>query len=160
MLQGDLERVAAARIGDWIFVGTVLPWLGDPRPPIPNGTTPFLYRLAEQAPDWRRLHAIEGRRLCVAGDFNQDLLTNGHYYQAAAARQALHAALAAADLECITGDADDPLGGTPELACIDHICIGGLRTCGTPRSTAWPIPGTLDDNMTDHYGVWADLEEV
>jgi endonuclease/exonuclease/phosphatase family metal-dependent hydrolase len=157
-LSGDLERVAAARVGgSVVVVGTVLPWLTDDRHPQLHGSAAFLARLAEQAADWQRLRAVAQCGLCVAGDFNQDLLPVGHYYGSAEGRRALKNALAAAELECLTGGADDPLAGTPGLACIDHICVCGLRPRGQPHSSAWPAPGTLPPGLTDHYGVWVDL---
>ncbi len=157
-LTADLERVAAARIlGAVVVVGTVLPWLSDDRDPKLRGESAFRARLAEQAADWKRLRAAPGG-LCVAGDFNQDLLTAGHYYGSIGGRGALREALSTSGLECLTGGADDPLAGTPDLACIDHICVGGLRASRQPRSTAWPAPGELPQNLTDHYGVFVDVE--
>lgn len=156
-LTADLERVAAARVdGAVVVVGTVLPWLADGRDPGLRGEAAFRTRLAEQAADWRRLGASPGG-LCVAGDFNQDPLPAGHYYGSAGGREALRAALTGAGLECLTGGADDPLSGSPGLACVDHICVGGLRARGGPRSSVWPAPGELPRGLTDHYGVWADV---
>lgn len=156
-LTADLERVAAARVQDAVtVVGTVLPWLTDGRTPGLRGEALFRARLAEQAADWKRLREDRGP-LCVAGDFNQDLLLAGHYYGSAGGREALRVALADVDLECLTGGADDPLSGALGLACIDHICVGGLRILGRPRSTAWPAVGELSKSLTDHYGFWAEV---
>lgn len=163
-LSADLERCAAIRLtsptAGPVIVGTVLPWLTDARDPKLRGEAAFRARLADQAADWKRLLAANSGGLCVTGDFNQDLLTTGRYYGSGGGREALRETLAAIDLDCLTGGADDPLGGTPELASIDHICIGGrMRVRGFPRSSVWPIPGELPRNYTDHDGVWADLED-
>jgi hypothetical protein len=156
-LTADLERVAGARVQSSVtVVGTVLPWLTDLRTPGLRGEAAFKTRLAEQATDWRRLREELGP-LCVAGDFNQDLRMSGHYYGSAGGRVTLRSTLASLDLECLTGGADDPLSVSGRLACIDHICVSGLRAIGTPRSTEWPAAGTLRKGLTDHYGYWADL---
>jgi endonuclease/exonuclease/phosphatase family metal-dependent hydrolase len=157
-LAKDTQRAAAASVyGGVIVVGTVLPWLADPRDLPRRGTDAFLARLEEQAGDWRQLREVAPAR-CVAGDFNQDLLSNGHYYGSAAGRDALRAALAGAGLKPLTDGADDPLRACPGLACIDHICVSGLRPPSHPRSSAWPEPGTLRRSLTDHYCIWVDVE--
>lgn len=157
-LTADRERSAAARLrGDLILVGTVLPWLADRRDPVLRGKAAFLAWLGLQAAEWRELLEVSGK-LCVAGDFNQDLLPVGHYYGSADGRKALGAALTKAKLECLTSGADDPLSRSPGLACIDHICVSGLRPRSRPCSSAWPEPGTLSRRLTDHYCIWADVE--
>ena len=94
----------------------------------------------------------------MAGDFNQDLLLAGHHYGSSLGREALRAALTSAGLECLTGGTDDPISGPQCLASIDHICVGELLALGRPRSSAWPTPGDLPRGLTDHYGVWVDIE--
>jgi hypothetical protein len=154
-LTADLERVAAAKVSDSVtVVGTVLPWLSDDRHPEIRGEAAFRARLSEQLADWMKL---SNSRLCVAGDFNQDLLTTGHYYGSSGGRQALRDALKEAGLQCLTGDGSDPLAAAPGLASIDHICVSGVRSVGLPPSTSWPVVGELDRKLSDHYGVWADL---
>ncbi len=154
-LTADLERVAAARVGDVTIVGTVLPWLVDKRNGI-TGSAEFSARLKDQLVDWKRLRN-ESTGLCVTGDFNQDLLTTGHYYGSRDGRNALRMALKQVGLECLTADSNDPLAESG-LACIDHICVGGLRTTGTAPSSVWPNPGKLNSNISDHYGVFTNLE--
>ncbi len=155
-LTADLERAAAAQVcGALTVVGTVLPWHGDNRHAGQRGSAAFLTRLGEQSADWQRLRAGQSA-LCVAGDFNQDLLPAGHYYGSAAGRQAMREALASASLDCLTGGEDDPLVSTRGRACIDHICVGGVRA--VKRRSVWPAPGELAKQLTDHYGTWADLE--
>jgi hypothetical protein len=154
-LTANLERAAAAQVGDVLtVVGTVLPWHGDRRHPVHRGSAAFCTRLSEQSADWRQLRVGSGA-LCVAGDFNQDLLTTGRYYGSAKGRQALLETLASAGLKCLTGGEDDPLAGAGR-ACIDHICVAGVRAVG--RHSVWPAPGELSRRLTDHYGSWADLE--
>lgn len=103
-----------------------------------------------------RLQEESEGRICVAGDFNQDLLPSKHYYGSGDGKQALSTALGACSLRCLTGGMDDPLRGVPNRASIDHICIGnGLRAKSPP--TVWAEPMTLH-NIDEHYGVWAELE--
>lgn len=151
-LSSDRERCAAIRLADsgLVIVGTVLPW---------NGTALFQQRLCEQTADWSRLGEEFGGRLCVLGDFNQDLLPCGHYFGSDDGKCALLSALADCELLCLTGGNEDPLAGVCELASIDHICIGpGVRAL--EPAEVWPAPPTLADDLSDHYGVCVDLEVV
>jgi Endonuclease/Exonuclease/phosphatase family len=162
-LSADLERVAATRFVDsgTVFVGTVLPWRSDTRDPDLRGERAFLAKLGEQAVDWLRLRREAPSRLCVAGDFNEYLHSSGPPVGSAAGRSALQKVLAECGLDCLTSGADDPLAGHPGLANIDHIAVAGLRAVGHPRCNVWPPPGTLDEKeLTDHYGVWVELEAV
>ena len=156
-LMGDRERVAAARIDGYVVVGTVLPWLSDSRDPQLTGEALFRARLNEQVGDWRRLGA-EGT-ICIAGDFNQDLLPAGHYYGSKGGRVALREALSSCELDCLTGGDNDPLGGGVGLANIDHICVRKMSPLSYPLSSAWPPVGQLN-GLTDHYCIYADVEQV
>lgn len=162
-LKADLERAAAVRLVDSgvVVVGTVLPWLTDDRHPEVRGEAAFLARLSEQSEDWLRLRDEASGELCVAGDFNQDLLSEGHYYGSGGGRTALRDAFHKCGLDCLTGGKDDPLAGHAGLASVDHIAITGLRAVGERRSTVWPAPGTLNRTLlSDHYGVWAEVVQV
>ncbi|MEM6599457.1 MAG: endonuclease/exonuclease/phosphatase family protein, partial [Cyanobacteria bacterium P01_C01_bin.69] len=106
-LTADRERVAAAKIDDCVVVGTVLPWLSDRREPALTGSALFRKRLSEQAIDWQRLRA--NGALCITGDFNQDLLSTGHYYGSKNGRVALRDTLLSCHLDCLTGGKHDPL---------------------------------------------------
>ncbi len=154
LLTADLERTAAIRVDDVSIVGTVLPWLGDRRTGV-SGSKAFCEQLELQKADWIRLNE-ESSGLCVAGDFNQDLLNQGHYYGSKMGRAALRTALGQCNLKCITAGDDDPLaiGGR---ASIDHICIQGIATKEQQPSSIWPPPGELNNSLSDHYGVYADL---
>ena len=153
-LTADLERTAAIRIADVSIVGTVLPWLSDCRTGV-SGSKAFCEQLELQKSDWIRL-SQESKGLCVAGDFNQDLLIQGHYYGSQLGRTALRTALEQCKLKCITAGDDDPLG-TYGRASIDHICIRGIATKEQQPSSIWPPPGELNNSLSDHYGVYADL---
>ena len=156
-LTADCERVAAAKIDNCVVVGTVLPWLSDSREPKLAGEALFRARLSEQAADWQRLRAEDA--LCVAGDFNQDLLPAGHYYGSKGGRVALKEALSLCDLDCLTSGEDDPLVGESGLATIDHICIRKMMPVSFPRSSAWPPVGQLK-GLTDHYCIYTDIEQI
>jgi hypothetical protein len=156
----DPEQHAAMSVSGTVIVGTVLPWPSDQRDHPVSGKAAFLARLTSQAAEWKRLRD-EHPALCVTGDINQDLLSDGRPYCGSYdGRAALRAALRNARLDCLTGDEDDPLKVAPDLACLDHICVGGLRAKGKTRSTAWPEPGSLSLPLTYHYGVWSDVELV
>jgi exonuclease III len=158
-LTADLERSAAIRLNDTgvVIVGTVLPWRTDARQHPKTGSAAFQARLAEQAADWKRLRDEYGGRVCLAGDFNQDLRTTGHYNGSADGKQALREALAACELVCLTGDDADPLNRVPDRASIDHICIGKGLHLKTPPDV-WVEPKAATVKPDDHYGVWAEIE--
>jgi endonuclease/exonuclease/phosphatase family metal-dependent hydrolase len=159
-LTADLERAAAVRLSEHgiVVVGTVLPWLGDQRQHPLRGSEAFRARLSEQAADWERLRAATGGRICVAGDFNQDLLPAGHYYHSATSRAALRETLDRCRLMCLTGGSTDPLTSEVGLASIDHICIGeGLRAISRPVSACVPPVGKLTPALSDHYAVRTEV---
>ena len=136
------------------LVGTVLPWLSDNQLNDVRGAAAFVNSLQKQSEDWQRLNVEFSGRMCVAGDFNQDLLEDGHYYGSRDGREMLRAVLANLELDCVNGGVDDPLQGVKRLAVIDHVCIGnGLTVLQTPRSQVWPEPVELSRHVSDHYGV-------
>jgi hypothetical protein len=70
----------------------------------------------------------------------------------------LRATLADARLVCLTADERDPLYSVPDRASIDHICISDtLAAAAMPRARSWPASPLDRDEMTDHFGVYADL---
>lgn len=154
-LTADCERAAAAMISDCSVVGTVLPWLSDSREPTLTGGALFRKRLSEQAGDWQRLRAKGA--LCVAGDFNQDLLSTGHYYGSKNGRVALKDTLLSCNLDCLTGGERDPLIDQSGRANIDHICVHKMLTLQSPPSSAWPSTDPLE-GLTDHYCIYVDIE--
>jgi len=156
----DPERTACARLSlergvDWYVYGTVLPWLSDKRRHPVVGSAAFIAALKDQESDWASIRAADPKaRLLVAGDFNQDLLDEGHYYGSRKGRQALQITLERAGLACVTGGASDPVARhDPRHASIDHVCI--LRDSGITVTgmTVWPKAGQLGSRLSDHYGV-------
>jgi len=156
-LTADLERAAAVKIDDCVVVGTVLPWLSDRRDPRLTGGALFQARLSEQAKDWQRLQAKGA--ICVAGDFNQDLLLTGHYYGSKNGRAALKETLSSCNLNCLTGSEDDPLADGLGQANIDHICVHEMLPLQSPPSSAWPSVGQLI-GLTDHYCIYTDIGQI
>ncbi len=160
-LAGEPDRCAATRVTEpggrsWICVGTVLPWLSDPRRRPVTGSAAFVAGLAEQSANWRRLAERDSdAALIVAGDFNQDL-ADRHYYGSKAGRAALRQALERCDLVCLTAGERDPLRSRPGRASIDHICVSRRRITGREEVGAWP-EGDLPPSLTDHYGAWMAL---
>jgi hypothetical protein len=159
----DSQRLTAMRTKEKravLVIGTVLPWTNDPRRSA-TGAAGFCQALREQSTEWQRLKESESwAGWCVAGDFNQDLRTTGHYYGSWQGREELLHVLQRLDLKCLTGGSDDPLNGLDGHWCIDHICVGGsLRPSSEVKSVVWPhlAHEELKAAMTDHYGVDSQL---
>lgn len=89
------------------------------------GAAAFQAALDEQEADWLRIQKNHPKaRLLVAGDFNQDLLDDGHYYGSRWRRQAILDALGRAGLKCVTAGSNDPVADQIEgHASVDHVCI-------------------------------------
>ncbi len=158
----EAKRSACASLklpsGDTLIVyGTVLPWLGD-RSQLPKrGADAFLSTLSIHSEDWRRLRSEHPNALiCVAGDFNQDLLLTGHYYGSARGRAALWSTLRNSGLTCVTGGSADPVAAKfSPRACIDHFCISDSWADTEPilSLNCWPSPAALGSKLTDHHGI-------
>ena len=162
----DLCRAVAVRITppgsrDLIVYGTVLPWLGSAWQGIPApGGAAFSAAVDAQLADWLLLQ--QDNRDCdfiLAGDLNQDLGTS-HYYGSRRNRIALQTALRTANLQCLTAAAYDPLTNhAPSHASIDHICVSkGLTLVGS--AVSWPMTDKPQRNLSDHFGVLAELTSV
>jgi hypothetical protein len=163
LITADPERTAAMRIDLFchpplVVFGTVLPWLSDARAPKGlRGATAFLSALDMQYADWNRLRAaIPGAALCVAGDFNQDLV-DWHYYGSARGKTALRTVLELSGLTCLTAGTADPLARYRGRASIDHICVSSELEGMVPRLMSWPALEEVGPKLTDHFGVVADL---
>jgi endonuclease/exonuclease/phosphatase family metal-dependent hydrolase len=137
----------------------VLPWLDDRRYAPLRGSDAFCEVLRRQAAEWSSLQQENpDAGICVAGDFNQDLAPS-HYYGSARGRLALRHALAEARLVCLTAGADDPLAQVPAHASIDHLCVSEwLLPAERPQARSWPSPPLDRHRLTDHFGVYVDLE--
>ena len=157
----DPERTACARIvlpnGLSLYVyGTVLPWRGSSwRGKKSAGGHAFSEALAVQKADWVDIRKNDPEALlCVAGDFNQDLLANGHYYGSKRECKLLEEALAQANLNCFTSGASDPVAKLdPQKATVDHICLGATQPILSGVNVhAWS-PVQQERQLSDHYGI-------
>lgn len=158
----DPERTVCARFKIFdsfiIFVyGTVLPWLGSEwKGNKSEGGQAFSQALDMQKNDWSALRDDHPEAwLCVAGDFNQDLLETGHYYGSKNGRKALKESLEYANLTCFTGGKTDPVRKyDSEKANIDHICLGwpAREHKLSAIVNAWP-PIHNEIALSDHFGV-------
>ena len=160
----NTERTACARISfetgaDWYVYGVVLPWHGDKRRSPVMGKEGFMEALDEQASESVRIQATHPKaRLLVAGDFNQDLLDDGHFYGSRARRRVLQDALERAELECVTGGSTDPVARQNEgQASIDHVCIPRDRGVTVTSMAVWPSTAQLRCGLSDHHGVVVSL---
>ena len=161
----DPERTTCARLeipgGFPLYVyGTVLPWRGSTWHRYTSaGGRAFSEALAVQKADWLDIQK-NGQQslLCVAGDFNQDLLEIGHYYGSKKERQMLEEALSEVHLSCLTAGKSDPVAKQdPSKATVDHICLGGTRPpIFNVKVDAWS-PQQQGKTLSDHYGVWAQF---
>lgn len=160
----DTERTTCARLSsgsavDWYLYGTVLPWHGDKRRDPVIGSAAFIAALKEQESDWARIQDADPKaRLLVAGDFNQDLLDEGHYYGSHSRRRALQGALERAGLTCVTGGAADPVARQiAGHASVDHVCISQDSRITVTDMAVLPSTEQLRRGLTDHYGVLVSL---
>ncbi len=151
------DRMACSRIHfpgrrDLVVVGTVLPWgSSDALWPCTDG---YCDALNDQAEDWARLRG--GSEPCdfvVAGDFNVHFTYKASYGRKT--ERTMSEALTAQNLQCLTP------GNVPhtQKAAIDHICVS-RRTIQVegPKIGSWLIPIVHGKAITDHHGVFADIE--
>jgi hypothetical protein len=142
---------------DVIVYGTVLPWMHDGTTgPDPKRAWSEFYRVTdEQGDEWRALRQrFPDAALVVAGDLNHNL-GGPHYYGTNQGRTQLRAALAAADLACLT-EAGNLAPGQLTHPPIDHVCVAP-PSGRTLASTAEGWEKTTADGVTlsDHSGVLA-----
>jgi hypothetical protein len=158
----DRDRTAAVEVPigssrSLVVFGTVLPWLGSAWGNVSAADgAAFKASLAEQVSDWTRIQAEDPRReLCIAGDFNQDLLTVGHYYGSKAGRAAVRSALGTTMLSCPTSDPSDAVHRhtAGRAAGIDHICISAGLSAANAAVHIWPAPEARNATLSDHFGV-------
>ena len=151
------DRMACSRIQlpgrrDLVVVGTVLPWGSSDG--LWPGTDGYCDALIDQAEDWSRLRSDP--RTCdfvSAGDFNIHFTYKSSYGRKT--ERTLSEALTAQNLQCLTS------GNVPhtQKAAVDHICVS-RRTirAEAPTVGSWPIPSVHSKPITDHHGVFADIE--
>jgi hypothetical protein len=157
-VQSQPDRMACARIKkpgqqDIVVIGTVLPWRGDKLWP---GSDGFCAALDAQVAEWGRVRGVpDACTFLVAGDFNQSL-PHHQWYGFKKGEIALNDALKKHDLLCLT------LGKVPltDQPRIDHLCISrsSLNPQFVPQISGWPIPFVKEKPITDHSGVFADLD--
>lgn len=146
--------------GPLTVYGTVLPWSGSIWRGYPSaGAVAYGAAIDVQAIDWRELG--ERGEVCVAGDFNQDLVDR-HYYWSGAAREHLARALNASQLTAATGGDTDPVRRLTDgaAACIDHICLSpslNSRLASPPIAWASERGGR---RISDHPGVMVVLADA
>lgn len=160
---GEPERSAAARIvfdggGHLIVFGTVLPWRSDTATEL-RGAAKFERSLAAQVGDWERLRALyPDDSFCLAGDFNQELLSN-RPVGTRRGRAALVAALHTHSLVAVTGGEHDPLLARGWGESIDHIVLDRALAATAKVVALWPDEFPLPQGMPDHYGVCVEFGE-
>jgi hypothetical protein len=157
-IRSQADRMTAGRVilpgdRDLVIVGTVLPWHFDGRWPHSEG---FRSALEQQSIEWSRLSAaIDDGDFLIAGDFNQSL-PHQRYYGSKQNEFALNKVMDSLGVTCATLG-NDPLTNNPR---IDHICVrqSRLATSVVSRVGAWPVPSINEKPITDHAGVFADLD--
>jgi len=154
-------RVGTKLSGPVLIYGTVLPWRTDSRWLPHRGGAAFQLALHAQQNDWQRLRQKYPQDvLCVAGDFNQDL---GTPLRAGTAlgRTVLRRTLSDVSLDCLTGDEADPVAKLTAnvRGNIDHICLDSrLSASSGIRRGAWPNAASELKGLSDHFGVWVDVD--
>ena len=112
--------------------------------------------LADQAAEWETLRGGPAiGTLLVAGDFNL-AVPYPRYFGSRQSVEALDDALQRHDLVCLTpGNAS--IEDSPR---IDHICIqrSGLKSSRLPLPGDWAVPLVQEKPITDHVGVFVDLD--
>jgi hypothetical protein len=160
----DTCRTACAKISlpndQAVYIyGTVLPWLTDKRSLPLKGKEAFIAELKKQGSDWAKLRDDHPNSLiCIAGDFNQDLLNDGgHFYGSKTGRNNLRQTLSESGLTCLTEKDNDPVHKfRPHLASVDHICISSQFTDYAVKLTEksiWPSIEEHGKKLSDHFGV-------
>lgn len=143
--------------GPMLVYGTIITYANDHGP---EGTSrrweEHRKSIIAHATDWLRLKTLfPGHVLCIAGDFNQSRDGSG-WYEDAYSVSALSGALARASLQCVT-EIDMRANGLSR-ATVDHICLSQPFSGGVCRVGAWE--GKTEDGcrMSDHNGVFVDVE--
>ena len=156
-------RVATRQSGPMLIYGTVLPWRTDQRWLPHRGGAAFVHALQGQKDDWQRLRQKYPQDvLCVAGDFNQDLGPR-LYAGTAIGLAGLRQALGTVSLDCLTGDEADPVAKltTNVRRNIDHICLDSqFGSQPGVRRGAWPNAASELKGLSDHFGVWVDVDAL
>lgn len=133
-----------------LVYGTVLPWKGDAGK---FDWTEHHRIIPEQCTEWQELRKRHrDSEFIVAGDFNTDMGTGGHYgtKQGIAA---LHAGLEACDLFCATTQNRLP----PQLLTyppIDHIAVPLAYKDSTSVVAAWDAD---KQTLSDHSGIVVEI---
>lgn len=157
-VQSQPDRMVCGRIEqfgqrDVVVVGTVLPWPSDERW---RGAKGYCAALSDQVAEWGRLWGTpRTAAFSVAGDFNQSL-PHQKRYGSEQGGLALTQAIHAHDLLCPTHGNDLPTG-KPR---IDHVCVSrsSLKPLHTPLAGTWPVPSMGNRPITDHAGVYTDIQ--
>jgi hypothetical protein len=153
------DRMACARMNQSgklsvVVIGTVLPWGNFDK--LWRGDDGFCAAFAIQEAEWEGLRGSpKTSSLAVLGDFNL-AIPYKRYYGPERGGIALKTAFDKHDLVCLT-EGNDPLTEKPR---IDHICVSrsGLRPSFLPQAGEWAIPCIGEKEITDHSGVFANLE--
>ena len=152
------DRLACGRFEmpgrrDIVVIGTVLPWGNDT---LWSGAAGFCAALAAQATEWERLRGgPDSCTFLVAGDFNL-AIPYQRYYGSRRGAEALAETMQRHNLVCLT-PGNEPMKEEPR---IDHICMerNGLKSSVVPQAGAWTIPMIDEKPVTDHVGVFVDLD--
>lgn len=152
------QRMACGRIEipgqmDIVAVGTVLPWVSDKSF---LGTDGFCKAVREQDDDWApHQTGLEPCAYLVAGDFNQSL-PHISRYGSKDGETAVNSVLEKHGLRCFTESKVLPSG----KPMIDHICFSQscLKSKSVPNVGTWDTPLINEKPITDHVGVFVDLE--
>ena len=144
-------------VGPMLVYGTIITYANDQGP---NGTSrrweEHRKSLAAQVADWQHLRRkFPNHSFCIAGDFNQSR-DGTRWYADPQSVEFLTRALDESSMQCVTEM--DMRAAELSRTSVDHICVSQNLGANVRRVGAWE--GRTPDNcvMSDHNGVYADID--
>jgi endonuclease/exonuclease/phosphatase family metal-dependent hydrolase len=108
--------------------------------------------------DWQNIRKeYPNHPMVVAGDFNQSLDGSGWYADAVSTTK-LSEALKRSNLVCETKEDMRKTGKLQTRATVDHICLSRNIAMNSTVVGAWEGTSDVLGRMSDHNGVYVDLE--
>jgi hypothetical protein len=158
--RGSVSAIVDRPSDPLILYGTVLPWANDRGDDGQAAAWQEHYAAIEaQGDQWRQLRSLYPHApLVVAGDFNQDRDGSG-WYGTHHGRDLLTAALAGADLDCVTAEDVVATGKLQRSHLVDHIAIcRDWAERSEVRLRCWETTDADGIRLSDHPTVVIDLE--
>jgi len=157
--RGTVAATVTTPDGPVLVYGTVIAWSHEPFDdgrPAP-GWDVHRAEIERQGKEWVALRAAHPRSpFVLAGDFNQSR-DGSRWYGSQDVRGRLGAALAAADLTCVTDEDVVSTGKLKIKHLVDHICVSPDLVRGALLSCRENVDETTGHKLSDHPIVIVDL---